>query len=225
MARVILPLVFGLLGCAILVSLGIWQVQRLAWKQGVLAQIDARITAAPVALPIRPDRQRDQYLAVTAQGQVAPGVVRILVSQKGAGAGYRIIAPLRVGARRVLLDRGVMPVDRDVTAAPAGDVQVVGNLLWPDEIDGFTPAPDLAANIWFARDLVALSGALETEPVMIVMRARTFDDYPISPLPVGTEGIPNDHLGYALTWFSLALVWAGMTGFFLWRMKRPRTEG
>ena len=67
MARVILPLVFGLLGCAILVSLGIWQVQRLAWKQGVLAQIDARITAAPVALPIRPDRQRDQYLAVTAQ--------------------------------------------------------------------------------------------------------------------------------------------------------------
>ncbi|MEO0748023.1 MAG: SURF1 family cytochrome oxidase biogenesis protein, partial [Pseudomonadota bacterium] len=51
MTRTILFLVFGLTGIAVLVSLGMWQVQRLAWKEGVLAQIDARIAALPVALP------------------------------------------------------------------------------------------------------------------------------------------------------------------------------
>jgi len=225
MGRIVLPLLFGMLGCAILLSLGVWQVQRLAWKQDILARIDSRIAAAPVPLPDRPGRAGDQYLAVIAQGTVAPEMVRVLVSQKGLGAGYRIISPFQVGARRVLLDRGILPVDQGAPNPPEGSVQVTGNLLWPDEIDGFTPDPDLDANIWFARDLAELSSALDTEPLLIVLRESAFDDAPIRPVPVGATGIPNDHLGYAITWFSLAVVWAGMTGSFLWRMRRRRTEG
>jgi surfeit locus 1 family protein len=57
-------------GVAILVSLGVWQVQRLAWKEGVLAEIEARIAAAPVALPEAPDPEADRYLPVADGGAI-----------------------------------------------------------------------------------------------------------------------------------------------------------
>ena len=97
---------------------------------------------------------------------------------------------------------------------------VTGNVHWPDEVDGFTPAPDLASEIWFARDVPAMAAHLETEPVLVIARTITGADARATPLPVTTEGIPNSHLGYAVQWFGLALVWAGMTAFFVWRMQR-----
>ncbi len=73
-------------------------------------------------------------------------------------------------------------------------------------------------NIWFARDIAELAAQLHTEPVLIIARSDTGDG--IEPLPVDTAAIPNDHLQYAITWFSLAAVWLGMTAFLLWRIKR-----
>jgi surfeit locus 1 family protein len=99
--------------------------------------------------------------------------------------------------------------------------RVVGTLHWPDETDSFTPPPDAARDIWFARDVPAMAAKLQTEPVLIVTREATGDG--ITPLPVGTQGIPNNHLNYAVTWFSLAAVWAGMTLLLLWRIRR-RTD-
>ena len=64
----------------------------------------------------------------------------------------------------------------------------------------------------------AMAATLKAEPVLVVARSDTGDG--IEPMPVGTEGIPNDHLQYAITWFSLAAVWLGMTVFLLWRIKR-----
>ena len=58
---------------------------------------------------------------------------------------------------------------------------------------------------------------------MVVAREVAGDAQGIAPVPVGTGTIPNDHLEYAVTWFSLAAVWAGMTGFLLWRI-RQRTD-
>ena len=66
----ILPLLFGLVGAAILAALCIWQVQRLAWKEGVLAEINARISAAPIPVPNQVDEARDKYLPVTFQGNL-----------------------------------------------------------------------------------------------------------------------------------------------------------
>jgi surfeit locus 1 family protein len=63
-----------------------------------------------------------------------------------------------------------------------------------------------------------MADALGTEPVMVVARLPTGDG--IAPMPVDTAGIPNDHLNYAITWFSLAAVWLGMTGLALWRIRR-----
>lgn len=221
MGRVISVLVFGAVGVAILVALGVWQMQRLAWKEGILADIEARIAAAPVALPEAPDPQADRYLPVRITGTVGEDTVRVLVSQRRVGAGYRLISALETAeGRRVLVDRGVLPVAEAMPPAPAGQVSVIGNLHWPDERDGFTPDNDLTENIWFARDVALLADHLRTEPWLVIAREVSPAEPAVTPLPVTTENIPNDHLNYAITWFLLALVWLGMTVFLLWRIRQ-----
>ncbi|EEX08153.1 surf1 family protein [Ruegeria lacuscaerulensis ITI-1157] len=219
MRRILFLLIFGLAGLAVLVSLGTWQVQRLAWKEGILADIEARIAADPVPLPEAVDPEADRYLPVEVSGEMLPGEIHVLVSVKQVGPGYRIIAPFRTGDRTILVDRGFVPTTVKQAERQIGPMQVVGNLHWPDEIDGYTPDPDPAGNIWFARDVPALADALGAEPILLVARSQT--DPAITPLPVDTAGIPNDHLQYAVTWFGLALVWAAMTGYFLWRGCAP----
>ena len=218
--RILLPLIFGVAGVAILVSLGIWQVQRLAWKEAVLAQIETRIAAAPVALPETAAPAADRYLPVRMTGRFAPGVLRVLVSRKRVGAGYRIISPFETDGRRVLVDRGFIEVADELGPPPAGEVTITGNLHWPDDRNSATPENDVADNTWFARDIGPMSGVLETEPLLVVAREVTPGDASVTPLPVDTGDIPNDHLEYALTWFSLAAIWAAMTVYFIWRMGR-----
>ncbi len=214
-ARMILPMLFGLIGAAILIGLGTWQVQRLAWKQGVLAEIDARIAADPVPLPGPGGEWR--YTPVRAEGRLTGESLRVLVSRKQVGAGYRRIAVLDVAGRRVLVDLGFVPEGEQVDL-PQAPVTVIGNLHLPQEVDSYTPAPDLAKGLWFARDVPAMAKALNTEPTLIIARAPVVDG--IEPLPVDSSAIPNDHLGYAITWFSLAVVWLGMTVLYLWRIRR-----
>ena len=145
--------------------------------------------------------------------------MHVLVSVKQVDPGYRIIAPFRVGDRTILLDRGFVRIEDKDKDRQTGPMEVTGKLHWPDAIDGYTPEPDLKENIWFARDVPALAAELGTEPVLLIARSRT--DPGVTPLPVDTAGIPNDHLQYAVTWFGLALVWAAMTVYFLWRGRAP----
>ena len=217
----IIPGVFGLVGVAILLGLGIWQVQRLQWKRGVLAEIEARITADPVPLPADPDPRDDRYLPVTAEGRFGNGRLDVLASTRGEGPGFRVVQPFELAdGRLILVDRGFVPeAARDAIATPDGVVRLVGNLHWPDDSDAFTPAPDLARSLVFARQVPVLAEALGTEPILLILREALAEGWP-EPQPVGTEGIPNDHLNYAITWFSLALLWAGMTAYLLWRIRR-----
>ena len=215
--RLIFPLLLGLVGCGILIGLGVWQMNRLAWKQGVLAEIETRISAPPVPLP--PEGTASPYLPVTATGALSGNRLRVLVSRKQIGPGYRIISVLDTDeGRRVLVDLGFI---RDGAPVPevTGHVTVVGNLHVPDEVDGFTPTADLTRNLWFARDVPQMAIVLNTEETLIVARDPVVPG--IEPMPVDTAGIPNDHLHYAITWFLLAVVWAGMSGLLIWRMRRP----
>ena len=218
-------LIFGLTGVAILVGLGVWQVQRLDWKQGLLADIATRIAADPVALPTDPDPVADKYLPVTVDGVIQPDELHVLVSLKRVGPGYRVIAPFETGdGRRILLDRGFVGTAQKNDARSGGAVSVTGNLHWPDDRTGSTPANDEAGNIWFARDVADMAAALDTEPVLLIARSSTGPT--VRPLPIDTVGVPNDHLQYAITWFSLALIWSVMTAFFLWRGRaRPESRG
>lgn len=226
MQRFLVPLIFGLTGIAVLVGLGTWQLQRLDWKRGILADIEARIAADPVALPAQPDPQSDRYLPVQITGQFgAADPLRVLVSQKQVGAGYRLISSLETEQGAILVDRGFIRVADDVPAAPGDTVSITGNLHWPDDRNSSTPENDVAGNTWFARDIAQMADVLSTRPVLVVIRSMKPAEQGVTPLPVDSSGIPNDHLEYAITWFSLAAIWAAMTGYFLWRIRRPETTG
>ena len=222
MRRILFPLIFGLLGAAILMSLGVWQLRRLEWKENVLVQIEARIHADPVALPAQPDPDADRFLPVRVRGDILGPTIRVLVSQKSEGAGYRLINAMKLSdGREILVDRGFIQLEGAPPQPPFENVTVTGNLHWPQERDSYTPENDRAANIWFAREVDVLAQALGTAPILVIARDTSFDDAPVSPLPVGVEGIPNDHFGYAVQWFGLAAVWTAMLGLFLWRQIKP----
>jgi surfeit locus 1 family protein len=218
----ILPLVFGIVGTAILVSLGVWQLQRLTWKQGVLADIDARMTTLLPALPETPDPDFHKYALVSASGVITGDEIHVLVSKKGTGAGYRIISRFETGGRAILVDRGFIPAAfKDSERLPLNET-ITGNLHWPDEIDSFTPDADIEGNIWFARDVPAMAETLGTEPLMIIASktSRSYND--VTPMPIETADIPNNHLEYVITWFSLAAIWVGMTAFLLRRISQKK---
>jgi surfeit locus 1 family protein len=219
MRRTLFLLIFSLAGLGVLLWLGTWQFQRLAWKQEILSEIDSRIAAEPVPLPQQVSEDEDKYLPVTVSGDMEPGEIHVLVSVKQVGAGYRIIQSFSTEDRTILVDRGFVPTTAKQTDRLTGPMEVTGNLHWPDEIDSYTPEADIDSNIWFARDVPNLAAALGTEPILLIARSQT--DPGVTPLPVDTAGIPNDHLQYAITWFGLALVWAAMTGYFLWRNRAP----
>lgn len=225
MRRLVFPLILGLAGGAILVALGVWQLGRLEWKAALIAAVEARLAEPPVALPATPDPGADQYRAVRLAGRFTGEDLDVLASRRREGPGFRVVAAFETDdGRRILVDRGFIAEDRRAAARPAGPAEVTGNLLWPDATDRFTPAPDAARGIWFARDVGAMAAALATEPVLVVQRAGTGAAAGFAlPLPVDTASIPNDHRNYAITWFALAAAWAGMTALLVWRItRRPR---
>ena len=223
MQRLIAPSLIGVAGVSLLVALGLWQLQRLEWKSVILTQIEQRILDHPIPLPAQPDRDAFNFAPVEVVGETVPGNLFVLVSRPGIGPGYRRIVPLKTGERRILLDQGFVP-DRHPSSAGVR-LEVIGNLHWPDEFDSwFTPEPD--GDLWFARDVEAMAASLATEPVMIVARSLAGPVSGVTPWPVGTAGIPNDHLEYAITWFALAVAWSGMTVFWLLRRhKNDRQAG
>src|SRR5690606_34194682 len=140
-------LLFGIVGTAILLSLGFWQVQRLTWKQGVIAHIDSRLSEDAGGIPAAPTEAEHEYPAVRLEGRIEPGELHVLGSH--GGIAFRVIAPLVLADdRRVMIDRGYVSEATKDDARPIGPVEGEGNLLWPDETDRFTPDPNLDRNIW-----------------------------------------------------------------------------
>lgn len=225
MLRYLFPLIVWLGGATVLVGLGLWQLDRLEWKEGVLEEIESRISAAPGPLPENPNEKQDRYLPVAVIGQTGAEELHVLVSDRSLGAGFRIVTSLETEAgRRILLDQGFVPDElKDAPRAPVL-AEVTGNLHWPVERDSFTPDNDPSANYWYARDIDEMAERLGTEPVLLIARAFDPAREGILPLPVGTRGIPNNHLGYAVQWFGMAIVWMGMTLLFIRRISRRGTK-
>lgn len=224
--RIIIAAIVGIAGVAILISLGLWQVQRLGEKEALIARIETRLAADPVPLPVHPDRENDALLHVTAKGRIGEGELHILGSLRPWGPGYRIITPFILDdGRRVLLDLGFVPeVLKEPTMRPSklarAEITVSGALLWPRETDSFTPDPDPERNIWFAREVDSMAEALDTEPVLIVAEKNVLGEWPRA-VPPGVD-LPNRHLEYAATWFGLAFAWGAMTLVLIYSQLRNR---
>lgn len=221
MRRYVFPVLMGVVGVAVLLSLGFWQLRRMEEKRVYLDAIEARIGNAPIPLPAVPEEGPHKFQAVVAEGRFTGEYLEVLAGQKGASPGILLVEAFALpDGRRILVQRGFVEDDaRDAPRAPQA-ATVEGNLHWPDDTNNFTPPPDTKTGLWFARDVPAMAAQLKTEPTFIVASQPTGDG--IAPVPVDTSGIPNDHWGYAIQWFLLAATWAVMTGFLLWRI-RART--
>jgi surfeit locus 1 family protein len=222
MRRYAFPVLMGIVGVAILMSLGFWQLRRMEEKRVYLDEIEARIGNAPIPLPAVPEEGPHKFQAVVAEGTFTGEYLEVLAGQKGASPGVMVIEAFDLGGgRRIMVQRGFVEEEARKVPRPPHEATVEGNLHWPDDTSSSTPPPDEKTGLWFARDVPAMAAKLNTEPTLIVAREPTSDG--IAPMPVDTSGIPNDHWGYAIQWFLLAATWAGMTLFLLWRI-RTRTN-
>lgn len=222
MRRYIFPVLIGVVGCAILIALGVWQLQRLDWKEGMLAQIQAQIDAPAVPLPATVDPSM-KYAPVTVSGTTTGEEIDVLSGTKERGGGYQIVSGFVTDdGRRIMVDRGFVPQEARHDPRPPVRLEITGNLHWPDEKGSATPDPNLDENIWFARDVPAMAAQLQTQPVLVVASFVTGDAQGVEPIPVAIEGIPNNHLSYAVQWFMIAAVWAGMTVGLIWRIRQRK---
>jgi surfeit locus 1 family protein len=201
----------------LLVTLGSWQIERLFWKEGLIAQRQAAVAAAPAAVPATLDEARGmEFRHVTDEGVFLNDKEIFLgATSEGGGEGYQILTPLREASGRIVfVDRGYIPAElRDPAKRAAGQIEgtvrVEGLLRLPPEgkPNWFLPnnRPDL--NYWFWVDIPAMSAADKLDRV-----APFYIDADATPNPGGWPkggvtrlALPNNHLQYAITWFSLAV--------------------
>ena len=205
-------------GTIILLFLGQWQLDRLAWKQSILVEIESKISGLPQPLPFNVEETVHKYLPVQLSGKIKGSFIKVMASQKFIGAGYRIIVPFELEkGKTILVDLGFIRHELANDTSLGGNLSIIGNLHWPKEVDFFTPAPDFKNNIWFARDVKKLSKEVGTEPILVVAKSFRPSITHLNPLPINLENIPNNHKQYAITWFSLAFIWLGMGVFFIYR--------
>ncbi|MEL6959220.1 MAG: SURF1 family protein [Pseudomonadota bacterium] len=220
MRRLLFPIIIGLGGIAILLSLAVWQLNRLDWKEGVLADIEAKLAEPAIPLPADPDPETDNYRTVIFEGRPMGSEIRFLNSGTAAGTGHQIITRFETtDGRFILVDLGLQPLnDEAAQSAPRlmDTVTIEGNLLWPDD-GNYEPAN---GNEFFGRRVQTMAVFLGTEPIYVVLSRASEYDPRTTPLPVDTRNIKNDHLEYAITWILLAVVWGAMTLFYVVRGMR-----
>lgn len=229
---ILLPV--ALVAFAILCALGVWQLQRLTGKQDLIAQINARVTQVPISLADAARKAREtgdvDYLVVTAIGHFLPEQERHFYSIHNGVAGWEIFAPFKTNGRTLLVNRGFVPVnlkqnqtraDDQAYLARQTDIEITGLLRTSGVQEPFVPDNDEAANIWYWRDL---EGMLSSFGILPSDTLPFYLDL-VSPAPPGglpTPGItrldiPNNHLGYAITWFGLAGALVVIVGLFIRR--------
>ena len=217
----------------ILLALGTWQVQRLRWKENLLARI-AALQAAP-AQPIGPVLDRvaqgadADFMRVKVTCPDLGGAPFLeLYSLRGGQAGSRLISACRVDSltyRTILVDRGFVadtisarpPVDAAATAS----VELTGVLRKPEPGNSFSP-PNRPER-WFTRDIPAMAAALKApDPAPMTLMAETSSNpewKALAPAPIPAD-IPNRHLEYALTWYGLAAALLGVYAAMLFRRRK-----
>ncbi len=200
---------------AVFVALGVWQVQRLAWKTRLIAQTDRAIHAPPVDPAALPPGELTPYRRLAVSGHFLPQATTLVTGTSELGTGYWELVPLandRGGT--VMINRGFLPQGSRIAAAraavPAGPVHIEGLLRLTEPGGTWLRANQPARDRWYSRDVAAIAARRG-----VVVDPRLFIDSwqaPVPGQPVGGLTIvafPNSHLGYALTWFAMALMALG----------------
>lgn len=238
----LVPGIFALLGFAVLVGLGTWQIERKAWKEQLIEVLRQRAAAAPIPLPPREawdtlksdsdEFKRVTFRAVFDHSQEAyVYTVGSTLRPDVTEPGYWIFTPAKLPDGSVIVvNRGFVPqVRQDPRTRPegqaGGEIQIIGAIRWPEQRGYFTPQDDPLRNVWYLRDHRAIAAAKGWRAM-----GPFFIDQEAPPAPGGlprvgalTVQLRNEHLQYALTWFGLAAVLVAV--FTIWARGRRRTAG
>lgn len=234
----IVPAAVTLVGLAILVGLGSWQIERKAWKEGLLTAIAERAHEAPGAIAPEAtwptwNAATDEFRRVRLSGVFLNDreiALHGLAEERRGDAlqGFYIFTPLQLaGGATVMINRGFVPTilrdsARRAGGRPDGRVEVTGLVRAPEQRGAFVPENDPAKAEWYVRDLGQMIDANR------IRRAAPFYvDADGTPNPGGWPRggqtqltLPNNHLGYALTWFGLAGALVGVFSFYTWTRLR-----
>jgi surfeit locus 1 family protein len=224
--RLLVPTLVTVPMLAVLVGLGVWQVHRLAWKQDVLARLDRAEAAGPIPLPARPEALQLVRLEGRwrADLQATYGAA-VRETRAGPVLGTYLIMPLETDTATFLVDRGWIPMGGPV-AAPDGPIKVQGWLRAPDHAGLFSARDAPAERRFYTLDPQAIATALGIAPVppfiLVALDAGATDQIPIPATKMPRP--PNDHLGYALTWFGLAASLLVVYGLYARRILATRSN-
>ncbi|RFB97907.1 cytochrome c oxidase assembly protein [Rhizobium leguminosarum bv. trifolii] len=238
-----LPVITGILvliALAILISLGTWQVERLHWKEGLLADIAARQVAAPVPLAdieaMAATGGDIEYRKVTATGRYINNKERHFFATWRGQTGFYVYTPLELAdGRALLVNRGFVPYEnKEPEMRMQGqltDQQTVTGLArekLPGKPSWVVPDNDVAKNIFYWKDLDVMAESVGLEKARVIPFFVDADSTPNpAGLPIGgvtQVDLPNDHLQYALTWYGLAAVLVAVVAISWFRKpgKQPR---
>lgn len=221
---IVIPIVVVLAAVAGLVALGTWQLERKSWKEGLIAELESKLSEKPSELPPRErwpqlSADQDEFRRVAFRAEVLDQEALVYTSGSAirpdvSGPGYWVLAPARlVDGSLVIVNRGFVPEGKQDPGTrrdgqPHGVTDIVGAVRWPEARGLFTPTDTPGKNLWFARDPAAIAAAKGWGAV-----APFYIDQESPPAPGGLPkagplrpSLPNNHLQYAVTWYGLALV-------------------
>ncbi|MDR7272219.1 surfeit locus 1 family protein [Pelomonas saccharophila] len=210
-------------------ALATWQVQRLGWKQDLIARVDQQLRAEPVPPPLVSSKA-DEYRRVRLRGQFEPREALVQAITE-LGGGYWVIAPLRLeGGTAVLVNRGFVPPEQrapEQHAAPNGPVELTGLLRLTETGGGPLRSNVPAEGRWYSRDVAGIAAQLgvadKAAPYFVDESAD-----PAQPQRWPRPGLTvirfaNNHAVYAATWLALAAMAAAAVGYLL-REERRRAK-
>lgn len=219
--RLVVPSIATGLALLALLSLGTWQVERLLWKTELLANLAAAEAAPPRPLSEPPA----PFTKVSVTGEFDHAREALVgIELHGTTLGGRLVTPLlRADAAPILVDRGWVPFERTQPVAhPEGPVTVTG-WIRPGETAGWTSATDDApGRRFYTFDPAAIGAALglpRVAPWGLVALG------PAEGLPEPSTTLPrpnNNHLGYVITWYGLAVALVGV--FLVWARRRLKEK-
>jgi surfeit locus 1 family protein len=214
----------------LLCGLGTWQLERLHWKLALIARVSSHMSAPALPLNAIQAMTTDeaQYRHVTLQGRFDHAHEAYVFTTDAGAPVYHVLTPFILADGRVLMvDRGEVPKEKlDAATRRSGNVsgptQVTGVWRVPDAPGSFTPPPNVAHRIWYARDLAGIAAADHlTLAAPVVIEADS------TPNPGGwprggqtVVAFRNQHLSYAVTWFGLALCLLGV--WFAYHISKGR---